>query len=142
MNEQIGYILMHTTYPTILLLAAAFIILNLIAGRFAARLGAPTLLATLAIGLSFGNGGVSYRVLLRGHAHDRHLHPHHLQMGRRQSTIPFHGHRPGAHRVLSFAEQIGRSHASGGLLGKSAADCRCFVCGRVDPVLFYFPGNF
>ena len=58
MNEQIGYILMHTTYPTILLLAAAFIILNLIAGRFAARLGAPTLLATLAIGLSFGNGGV------------------------------------------------------------------------------------
>lgn len=48
---------MHTTYPTILLLAAAFIILNLIAGRFAARLGAPTLLATLAIGLSFGNGG-------------------------------------------------------------------------------------
>ena len=49
---------MHDTYPTILLLAAAFIILNLIAGRFAARLGAPTLLATLAIGLSFGNGGM------------------------------------------------------------------------------------
>ena len=49
---------MHLTYPTILLLGAALIILNLIASRFAARLGAPTLLATLAIGLSFGNGGV------------------------------------------------------------------------------------
>lgn len=49
---------MHITYPTILLLAAAFIILNLIASRFAARFGAPTLLTTLAIGLSFGNGGV------------------------------------------------------------------------------------
>lgn len=49
---------MHDTYPTILLLAAAFIIVNLIAGRFAARLGAPALLATLAIGLSFGNGGM------------------------------------------------------------------------------------
>ncbi len=49
---------MHFTYPTILLLAAAFIILNLIASRFAARFGAPTLLTTLAIGLSFGNGGL------------------------------------------------------------------------------------
>jgi cell volume regulation protein A len=34
-----------------------FIILNLVASRFAARFGAPTLLATLAIGLAFGNGG-------------------------------------------------------------------------------------
>ncbi len=49
---------MHFTYPTILLLAAAFIILNLVASRFAARFGAPTLLTTLAIGLSFGNGGL------------------------------------------------------------------------------------
>lgn len=49
---------MHFTYPSFLLLAAAFIILNLIASRFAARFGAPTLLTTLAIGLSFGNGGL------------------------------------------------------------------------------------
>ena len=49
---------MHLTYPVILLLAAAFIILNLVASRFAARFGAPTLLTTLAIGLSFGNGGL------------------------------------------------------------------------------------
>ncbi len=48
---------MHFTYPTILLAAAIFIILNLIASRFAARFGAPTLLATLALGLAFGNGG-------------------------------------------------------------------------------------
>ena len=49
---------MHFTYSHFLLLAAAFIILNLIASRFAARFGAPTLLTTLAIGLSFGNGGL------------------------------------------------------------------------------------
>lgn len=48
---------MHFTYPTILLAAAIFILLNLIASRFAARFGAPTLLATLALGLAFGNGG-------------------------------------------------------------------------------------
>jgi cell volume regulation protein A len=48
---------MHLDYPSILLAAAVFIILNLIASRFAARFGAPTLLATLAIGLAFGNGG-------------------------------------------------------------------------------------
>lgn len=49
---------MHLTYPIILLLGAAFIILNLVVGRFAARFGAPTLLTTLAIGLLFGNGGL------------------------------------------------------------------------------------
>ncbi len=48
---------MHFDYPSILLAGAIFIILNLIASRFAARFGAPTLLATLAIGLAFGNGG-------------------------------------------------------------------------------------
>jgi cell volume regulation protein A len=49
---------MHFTYPYILLAAGALIIVNLIAGRFASRFGAPTLLATLAIGVAFGNGGV------------------------------------------------------------------------------------
>lgn len=49
---------MHFTYPYILLAAGIFIILNLIASRFASRFGAPTLLATLAIGLAFGNGGI------------------------------------------------------------------------------------
>lgn len=48
---------MHISYPYILLSAGILIILNLIAGRFAARFGAPTLLATLAIGIAFGNGG-------------------------------------------------------------------------------------
>ncbi len=48
---------MHLTYPTILLLAAALIILNIIVNRFASRFGAPSLLVTLAIGLSLGNGG-------------------------------------------------------------------------------------
>ena len=48
---------MHLTYPYIVLAAGILIILNLMAGRFAARFGAPTLLATLAIGVAFGNGG-------------------------------------------------------------------------------------
>jgi cell volume regulation protein A len=48
---------MHFSYPYILLAVGVFIILNLVASRFAARFGAPTLLATLAIGLAFGNGG-------------------------------------------------------------------------------------
>lgn len=48
---------MHFSYPYILLAVGIFIILNLVASRFAARFGAPTLLATLAIGLMFGNGG-------------------------------------------------------------------------------------
>lgn len=48
---------MHLSYPYILLAAGIFIILNLFVSRFAARFGAPTLLATLAIGLAFGNGG-------------------------------------------------------------------------------------
>lgn len=48
---------MHLTYPYILLSAGILIIINLIAGRFATRFGAPTLLATLAIGVAFGNGG-------------------------------------------------------------------------------------
>ncbi len=48
---------MHFTYPYILLSAGILIIVNLIAGRFATRFGAPTLLATLAIGVAFGNGG-------------------------------------------------------------------------------------
>lgn len=41
----------------ILMLAGIFILLNLIASRFAARFGTPTLLATLALGMAFGNGG-------------------------------------------------------------------------------------
>lgn len=49
---------MQSTYPYILLAAGILIIANLIAGRFAIRFGAPTLLATLAIGVAFGNGGV------------------------------------------------------------------------------------
>lgn len=48
---------MHLTYPYILLAAGVLIIVNLIAGRFANRFGAPTLLVTLAIGIAFGNGG-------------------------------------------------------------------------------------
>jgi len=48
----------QSTYPYILLAAGILIIANLIAGRFAIRFGAPTLLATLAIGVAFGNGGV------------------------------------------------------------------------------------
>lgn len=49
---------MNFTYSYILLAAGIIIILNLIAGRFATRFGAPTLLATLVIGVAFGNGGV------------------------------------------------------------------------------------
>jgi cell volume regulation protein A len=48
---------MLSTYPYILLAVGVLIIANLIAGRFATRFGAPTLLATLAIGVAFGNGG-------------------------------------------------------------------------------------
>lgn len=48
---------MPLNYPYILLAAGIFIILNLIASRFAARFGTPTLLATLALGMAFGNGG-------------------------------------------------------------------------------------
>lgn len=48
---------MHFAYQYILLAAGVFIILNLLVSRFASRFGAPTLLATLAIGLLFGNGG-------------------------------------------------------------------------------------
>jgi cell volume regulation protein A len=48
---------MHLSYPYILLAAGILIIVNLVAGRFATRFGAPTLLATLAIGVAFGNGG-------------------------------------------------------------------------------------
>lgn len=48
---------MLPTLPYILLAAGILIIVNLVAGRFATRFGAPTLLATLAIGVIFGNGG-------------------------------------------------------------------------------------
>ncbi len=48
---------MQFAYQYILLAAGIFIILNLVVSRFATRFGAPTLLATLAIGLVFGNGG-------------------------------------------------------------------------------------
>lgn len=49
---------MQFTYPYILLAVGVLIIVNLIAGRFATRFGAPTLLATLIIGMTFGNGGL------------------------------------------------------------------------------------
>jgi cell volume regulation protein A len=49
---------MNHTYYLILLSGAVFILLTLWVGRFAARFGVPTLLATLALGMSFGNGGV------------------------------------------------------------------------------------
>lgn len=49
---------MQFTYPYILLAAGILIIANLIAGRFATRFGAPSLLATLTIGMAFGNGGI------------------------------------------------------------------------------------
>lgn len=48
---------MHPSYSFILLAAGLLIILNLIVSRFAMRFGAPSLLATLALGMSFGNGG-------------------------------------------------------------------------------------
>lgn len=44
-------------YFIFLLGGAVFILLTLWVSRFAARFGVPTLLATLALGMSFGNGG-------------------------------------------------------------------------------------
>lgn len=49
---------MQSSYPYIFLAAGIFIIISLIASRFATRFGMPALLATLAVGLVFGNGGV------------------------------------------------------------------------------------
>ena len=48
---------MNYPYYYILLAAGVFITINLLLSRFTARFGAPTLLATLLIGLAFGNGG-------------------------------------------------------------------------------------
>lgn len=48
---------MHLTYPYILLAAGLMVILSFLATRFFKRFGVPSLLVTLGVGLSFGNGG-------------------------------------------------------------------------------------